>query len=117
MKHQHFRVDAPRGNPYLMRSLSGPVAQSVEQLTFNQWVTGSIPVGLTNVFNVLEISIYHAYMVSAPIVHPPHNGMRFMIVSRSQICGNILTPYSHVLDFQQVRAYCSKPDILLESGV
>ena len=25
----------------------GPVAQSVEQLTFNQWVTGSNPVGLT----------------------------------------------------------------------
>ena len=26
---------------------SGPVAQLVEQLTFNQWVTGSNPVGLT----------------------------------------------------------------------
>ena len=26
----------------------GPVAQLVEQLTFNQWVTGSNPVGLTN---------------------------------------------------------------------
>lgn len=25
----------------------GPVAQLVEQLTFNQWVTGSNPVGLT----------------------------------------------------------------------
>ena len=25
----------------------GPVAQPVEQLTFNQWVTGSNPVGLT----------------------------------------------------------------------
>ena len=28
---------------------SGPVAQLVEQLTFNQWVTGSNPVGLTNI--------------------------------------------------------------------
>ena len=26
---------------------SGPLAQLVEQLTFNQWVTGSNPVGLT----------------------------------------------------------------------
>ncbi len=32
---------------------SGPVAQLVEQLTFNQWVTGSNPVGLTTVFNNL----------------------------------------------------------------
>ncbi len=40
-----------------MRSLNtrlvGPVAQSVEQLTFNQWVAGSIPAGLTNTFNDL----------------------------------------------------------------
>ena len=27
--------------------MCGPVAQLVEQLTFNQWVTGSNPVGLT----------------------------------------------------------------------
>lgn len=27
----------------------GPVAQSVEQLTFNQLVAGSIPAGLTNI--------------------------------------------------------------------
>ena len=27
--------------------LDGPIAQLVEQLTFNQWVTGSNPVGLT----------------------------------------------------------------------
>ena len=27
--------------------MRGPVAQLVEQLTFNQWVTGSNPVGLT----------------------------------------------------------------------
>ena len=33
--------------------LSGPVAQLVEQLTFNQLVTGSNPVGLT-IFHPLE---------------------------------------------------------------
>ena len=32
---------------------SGPVAQLVEQLTFNQWVTGSNPVGLTIIFKGL----------------------------------------------------------------
>src|SRR5210317_1326785 len=32
---------------------SGPLAQLVEQLTFNQWVTGSNPVRLTTVFNDL----------------------------------------------------------------
>jgi hypothetical protein len=32
---------------------SGPVAQLVEQLTFNQWVTGSNPVGLTIYFKGL----------------------------------------------------------------
>ena len=32
---------------------SGPVAQLVEQLTFNQWVTGSNPVGLTIYFKSL----------------------------------------------------------------
>ena len=31
-------------------STRGPVAQLVEQLTFNQWVVGSIPTGLTNLF-------------------------------------------------------------------
>ena len=30
---------------------SGPVAQLVEQLTFNQWVTGSNPGGLTIYFS------------------------------------------------------------------
>ena len=34
---------------------SGPVAQLVEQLTFNQWVTGSNPVGLTIYYKGLEI--------------------------------------------------------------
>ncbi len=33
--------------PYTYRIARGPVAQLVEQLTFNQWVTGSNPVGLT----------------------------------------------------------------------
>ena len=30
-----------------MHRASGPLAQLVEQLTFNQWVTGSNPVRLT----------------------------------------------------------------------
>ena len=37
---------------------SGPLAQLVEQLTFNQWVTGSNPVRLTTKINDLaEISL------------------------------------------------------------
>ena len=32
---------------FLDRRSSGPLAQLVEQLTFNQWVTGSNPVRLT----------------------------------------------------------------------
>ena len=39
--------------------LSGPVAQLVEQLTFNQWVTGSNPVGLT-----IDFPFY--YLVQSP---------------------------------------------------
>ena len=31
------------------RKAVGPVAQVVEQLTFNQWVEGSNPSGLTNI--------------------------------------------------------------------
>ena len=34
-------------------NLSGPLAQLVEQLTFNQWVTGSNPVRLTTKINDL----------------------------------------------------------------
>ena len=34
----------------------GPVAQLVEQLTFNQWVTGSNPVGLTIAFHENSIA-------------------------------------------------------------
>ena len=37
---------------FMLRA-SGPLAQLVEQLTFNQWVTGSNPVRLTTVFNDL----------------------------------------------------------------
>ena len=35
----------------------GPVAQLVEQLTFNQWVTGSIPVGLTKLLTLFLYKI------------------------------------------------------------
>ena len=38
---------------FLDRRSSGPLAQLVEQLTFNQWVTGSNPVRLTTEINDL----------------------------------------------------------------
>ena len=38
---------------FLDRRSSGPLAQLVEQLTFNQWVTGSNPVRLTTEINNL----------------------------------------------------------------
>ena len=34
----------------------GPVAQLVEQLTFNQWVTGSNPVGLTTLVSPIDLA-------------------------------------------------------------
>ena len=39
---------------FLDKRSSGPLAQLVEQLTFNQWVTGSNPVRLTTEINDLE---------------------------------------------------------------
>ena len=41
-------VDERHHSPYFAprRTAHEPVAQSVEQLTFNQWVVGSIPTGL-----------------------------------------------------------------------
>ena len=47
-----FVLDNPKHRQYV-RPYVGPVAQVVEQLTFNQWVTGSNPVGLTNQHIVL----------------------------------------------------------------
>jgi len=41
---------------FLSRPLSGPLAQLVEQLTFNQWVTGSNPVRLTTNFKGLAVN-------------------------------------------------------------
>ena len=38
---------------FLDKRPSGPLAQLVEQLTFNQWVTGSNPVRLTTEINDL----------------------------------------------------------------
>ena len=38
---------------FLDKRSSGPLAQLVEQLTFNQWVTGSNPVRLTTEINDL----------------------------------------------------------------
>ena len=41
----------------------GPVSQVVEQLTFNQWVEGSNPSGLTN--HLTDIIIY---FLKAPLL-------------------------------------------------
>jgi hypothetical protein len=43
-----FRLDPRCAIPY-PAGLSGPLAQLVEQLTFNQWVAGSNPARLTTV--------------------------------------------------------------------
>ena len=45
-----FRLDPRCTIPY-PAVLSGPLAQLVEQLTFNQWVAGSNPARLTTVIN------------------------------------------------------------------
>ncbi len=48
-------IDRSGASPYCAPTLDmGRVAQSVEHLTFNQAVTGSIPVAPTRVFKVLE---------------------------------------------------------------
>src|SRR5690606_15527184 len=43
------------GRVHKAASCDGPVAQLVEQLTFNQWVTGSNPVGLTTLFLTVDL--------------------------------------------------------------
>ena len=48
---------------------SGPVAQLVEQLTFNQWVTGSNPVGLTIYIKGLAIKRW-AFWFFKPDIEP-----------------------------------------------
>ena len=58
----------PAGAPSKPRP-RGPVAQLVEQLTFNQWVTGSNPVGLTKGFHSLSgLDCGHDFVVS-PACH------------------------------------------------
>ena len=48
-------IDAGRASLYVRHSLEGvPLAQSVEQLTFNQRVAGSNPVRHTKLFKDLE---------------------------------------------------------------
>ena len=42
--------DLRKSEPKCRQSRVGPVAQVVEQLTFNQWVEGSNPSGLTIVY-------------------------------------------------------------------
>ena len=46
VKQSVFGLDGRKSAHYLGRS-SGPLAQLVEQLTFNQWVAGSNPARLT----------------------------------------------------------------------
>ena len=54
---------------FLSRPLSGPLAQLVEQLTFNQWVTGSNPVRLTtNIKGLAEISL--SLLLYKPDIQP-----------------------------------------------
>src|SRR5690606_41814927 len=48
----------------------GPVAQLVEQLTFNQWVTGSNPVGLTTLFLTVDLPRHLVYHLSAAASDP-----------------------------------------------
>ena len=49
-----------------MQRASGPLAQLVEQLTFNQWVTGSNPVRLTTKINDLAEIIYKPVKLRVP---------------------------------------------------
>ena len=51
-------LDPHKTETYVSAELRARLAQSVEQLTFNQWVAGSIPAARTNLFNALT-SISH----------------------------------------------------------
>ncbi len=48
---------------YFLYNFWGPLAQLVEQLTFNQLVIGSIPIGLTKVILISIFKIYLLYEV------------------------------------------------------
>ena len=52
---------------FLDRPPSGPLAQLVEQLTFNQWVTGSNPVRLTTGITVLMCTQTGSMGLSGPV--------------------------------------------------
>ena len=45
----------------------GPIAQSVEQRTFNPWVDGSSPSGPTSIFNVLIRIGPHNFSTETPV--------------------------------------------------
>ena len=49
-----------------MQPASGPLAQLVEQLTFNQWVTGSNPVRLTTKINDLAEIMHKPVKLRVP---------------------------------------------------
>ena len=46
-------LDPHKTGTYVSAELRARLAQSVEQLTFNQWVAGSIPAARTSIFNYL----------------------------------------------------------------
>ena len=64
-----FRVkgllDQSQGGTYLRGKSKARLAQSVEQLTFNQWVAGSIPAARTNLFN--DLRAIHARSISQKV--------------------------------------------------
>ena len=55
---------------FLDKRSSGPLAQLVEQLTFNQWVTGSNPVRLTTEIN--DLAGFLLSLVSVDINFPDY---------------------------------------------
>ena len=48
-------LDPHKTGTYVSAELRARLAQSVEQLTFNQWVAGSIPAARTNLFKDLTM--------------------------------------------------------------
>ena len=61
-----LRPHRSKANLAVTRNLLGPLAQSVEQQTFNLWVVGSIPTGPTILFTV--ITIYFDFVYAAHLL-------------------------------------------------
>ena len=63
-----FALDAPPPGVYAERP-SGPLAQLVEQLTFNQWVAGSNPAGLTKfLINIRDLNLHTVFSLLAVLL-------------------------------------------------